>query len=226
MLIVLEGIDGSGKGTQSVKLVESLKQKGADVALFAFPRYTITRFGAVVGQYLNGDFGVGVHPKVASTLYACDRFESKHDLEAQLAVRDIVVCDRYVPSNLAHQCAKLNKEEGTKLAHWICDIEYGLFQVPVPDLVICLDLSVESAAKLIEKKAQRAYTEKKADLHECDLEYLKAVRNWYSFLPTSNCSRHRQWEVVSVERNGHLRSVDQVFEDVWQVAESACKDII
>jgi dTMP kinase len=229
MLIALEGIDGSGKGTQAASLVEKLKQHGLDVALFSFPRYEVTRFGAVIGEYLNGDFGEKIHPKLSSTIYAVDRFESCEDLKAQLSVRDVVVCDRYMPSNLAHQCAKLEPNslgESDELADWIWDMEYNLFKIPKPDLVICLDLRVEFAALLIAKKAKRSYTDKKADIHEADLDYLSEVRKWYRKLGSSESLQHKDWQVVSVERNGHLRKVEDVFNNVWEVAHEACKDII
>ncbi len=221
MLIAIEGIDGSGKGTQSRRLVETLKTQGWDVILFSFPRYTDTRFGAMVGEYLDGKFGVDVHPKLSAILYALDRHESLAELNAQLAVRDAIICDRFVPSNLAHQCAKLKGAEAQDLAKWLVEVEHGHFNIPVPDLVLCLDIPVEYAVQLIAKKQQRAYTDKAEDLHEADHEYLSAVRGWYSRLEGQYPAQ--VWKQVSVERNGHLRSIDSVFEDIFDIVESLLK---
>jgi dTMP kinase len=106
-LIVIEGIDGSGKGTQAQQLTERLAAAGHRVRLLSFPRYRDTLFGQAIGEFLNGRFGQldEVHPFLASVLYAADRYESKQVLLEALQQSDFVVCDRYVPSNLAHQGA-------------------------------------------------------------------------------------------------------------------------
>ena len=202
MLIVLEGIDGTGKGTQSKILVERL-QAGWTGRGF-IPRFLDTRSHSSERwsvEYLNGDFGTDVHPKLASLAYMMDRRESRGDLEAQLAVRDVVVCDRYTQSNM-HQVAKLrDNSEALALAKWLYETEYGLFELPLPDLVVQLDLSVKFAVKLIEKKSPRVYTDKVKDLHEADEEYLGRVRSWYSKVATLTEVRGaKDWREVSVER--------------------------
>src|SRR5580704_15426600 len=108
-LIAIEGIDGSGKGTQSRILVERLRQSGRKVELISFPRYEETFFGRLIGSFLNGQFGTldQVHPVLVSLLFAGDRFESRPKLEKALATCDVVVLDRYVASNVAHQGAKI-----------------------------------------------------------------------------------------------------------------------
>jgi dTMP kinase len=222
VLIVIEGIDGSGKGTHSKRLAEDLKREGTDVALLSFPRYTETRFGRVVGNYLNGKYG-DPHPMLAALPYAIDRFESREDLEAAIAVRDVVILDRYVPSNLAHQCARCDKPEAHALYEELIKLEHETFQLPWPDLVIGLDLPVPMAVKLIAKKAGRDYTDKAADKHEADHEYLAGVRRWYSTLASNYSS---QWEVVSVDRNGHIRPIDDVYEDVRRAAEPFIKQAL
>ena len=216
MLIVIEGIDGSGKGTQSQLLMDRLAEAGYDVHLFSFPRY-MEKFGKLVGRYLNGDFGEldRVHPQLASLLYSLDRFDVKNELEAQLAIRDVVICDRYVPSNIAHQCARLSdSEEAEELNKFLVDLEYVTFGLPVPNNVIQLDLPVQMAQKLIAKKAGRDYTDKDADLHESDANYLGEVRKWYS--RASLKGQHAVcWNQIRVDRNGHIRSVEDVHQDIW-----------
>ena len=120
-LIVIEGIDGSGKGTQAQQLTERLIATGRRVRLLSFPRYRETLFGHAIGDFLNGRFGQlnEVHPFLASVLYAADRFESKSVLADALHQSDVVVCDRYVPSNLAHQGDKLDGADREELLRTI-----------------------------------------------------------------------------------------------------------
>ncbi len=135
MLIVIEGIDGSGKGTQADLLCRRLRADGRRVRLFSFPSYTETFFGREVGRYLNGDYGslTSVPVEFAALLYAGDRFEKKQSLVAALADGGIVICDRYVPSNLAHQAAKLHGERQDALRGWIAALEYEVYGLPRPD---------------------------------------------------------------------------------------------
>src|SRR5579872_3745025 len=110
MLIDIEGIDGSGKGTQARLLTDRLLASGVSATLVSFPRYDATLFGKAVGEFLNGEFGSldTVHPFLVSLLFAGDRFESKAYLLEAMRTSQIVVLDRYVPSNVAHQAAKLD----------------------------------------------------------------------------------------------------------------------
>ena len=228
MLIVIEGIDGAGKGTQVGMLQARLRARNKKVHAFSFPRYDVTRGGDAVGRYLNGKFGnpVAVHPQLASLLYAMDRFESRNDLRAQIAVQDVVVCDRYVPSNLAHQCAKLDDTEGEALCRWIEEIEYDLYELPVPDLIIQLDLPTELAAKLIAKKAGRSYTDLKQDGHEADLKYLTEVRKWYAKLEAESRTRCNRWVKIQVDNlRGDIRPVEHVATDIWDEVVTSCPDI-
>ncbi len=216
MLIAIEGIDGSGKGTQAGLLIEALNGCGLTTELFSFPRYNTTKGGEAVGEYLNGKFGNPVDevdPKLAALLYALDRFESREDLLAQLAVKDVVVCDRYVPSNLAHQCAKLKAEDGEALCAWLNHLEYGIYSLPVPNLVIQLDLDIDLAKTLIAKKAARSYTTKAADGHEADLAYLNKVRWWYNNLHIKTL--YEEWRRINVgDGIGGIKPVEKVTAEI------------
>ena len=109
LLVAIEGIDGSGKGTQANLLRDALTQQGTSCGLIAFPRYDATMFGRTIGRYLNGEFGdlQAAGPHFAALLYAGDRFESLPLIQSEIKSRDVLLFDRYVPSNLAHQAAKL-----------------------------------------------------------------------------------------------------------------------
>jgi dTMP kinase len=211
-LVAIEGIDGSGKGTQAQRLLQRLKSQRRRAALLSFPRYDATFFGKAVGQYLNGAFGslTEVHPFFAALLFAGDRFESRGTLMEALASNDVVVLDRYVASNVAHQAARLEESARQKLIESIERLEFDVYQMPRPDLVVLLDLSVANAQGLIVNKPARSYTDRPADIQEADADYLARVRDLYLHL----ASAEPNWLVVSCERQGKLRSIDDIAEEI------------
>jgi dTMP kinase len=218
VLIAIEGIDGSGKGTQAAALREALSARGLKTALISFPRYQETFFGARIGDFLNGRFGSldEVHPFLAATLFAGDRLESKPILLQALAEHDVVVLDRYVASNIAHQAAKRSGYERAQLTEWIETLEFGANELPRPDLVILLDLPAASAQSLIAKKNARSYTDRAADLQEADGGYLENVRQVYREL----ASRDSAWRTVDVEHAGTLRTVNEIAAELLEVSIS------
>ena len=213
-LIVIEGVDGSGKGTQAQQLTERLTATGRRVRLLSFPRYRETLFGHAIGDFLNGRFGQlnEVHPFLASVLYAADRYESKNVLTEALEQSDVVVCDRYVPSNLAHQGAKLDGAEREELLRTIDRIEFDVFALPRPSLVVLLDVPVEIAQLNIAAKKPRSYTDKAADLQEADAEYLQRVRDVYLQLASAD----PLWQRVESARAGEQRSIAEIGEDILE----------
>lgn len=219
MLIAIEGIDGSGKGTQARRLLEWLPTQGYTASLISFPRYSETHFGATIGRFLNGEFGRldQVDPLLAATLYAADRFESKDVLLAQLAAHDVVIADRYVASNMAHQGAKEFGEERRQLQEWIAKSEHCVFQLPRADLVIHLDVPAETAQELIARKSKRDYTDKAADLQEADREYLCSVRQSYLDLAVTD----ETWRTVSLLDGDRLRSIEEIGEQIAALVEDA-----
>ena len=214
MLIAIEGIDGSGKGTQAKRLHERLLDAEVRSELISFPRYSQTHFGETIGRFLNGEFGEldQVDPHLAATLYAADRFESLGMLTDLLATRDVVVSDRYTPSNIAHQGAKRTSDARKQLTDWISKVEYDVFCLPKADLVIHLDLPAETAQELIAKKSKRDYTDKVADLQEADCDYLTSVRQAYLEL----AEKEDNWQTVSLLDGGRLRTIDEVADDIFE----------
>jgi len=222
VLIEIEGIDGSGKGTQARRLEERARQAGYRVQLFSFPRYEQTAFGKVVGDFLDGRFGRldEVDPYVAALFFAGDRLESRTLLQTALQRNDVVLCDRYVFSNVAHQAAKVDQPDGRRrLAEWVERLEFGLFELPRPDLVVLLDVPVETAQELVTAKGQRSYTDRKADLHEADREYLQRVRELYLEL----AAERREWKRVDCVEGGRLLDVEAVHERVWRVVQTVLR---
>jgi dTMP kinase len=221
MLIDIEGIDGSGKGTQAKILCDRFLAAGVSAALVSFPRYDATLFGKTVGEYLNGRFGslAAVHPFLVSLLFAGDRFESKPFLLEALRTSAVVVLDRYVPSNVAHQAAKLEGPARADLTAKILEIEFGIFGLPRPDLVLLLDLPVAVAQDLIARKQARNYTSCKADIQEADGGYLERVRDVYHALARSEPN----WKSISCCDGPRLRTIDEIAETIWQTAAAARK---
>ena len=215
--MAIEGIDGSGKGTQAQRLYEQLTAMGTRVELLSFPRYDATLFGKVVGDFLNGRFGtlVDVNPYLASLLYAGDRFESRDFLLASLEENEVVILDRYVASNIAHQASKLIGQHRDELVDWISNIEYNVFQLPKPDLVILLDLPASESQKLIALKQARSYTNKKADLQEADGNYLEKVRDVYLQLADDDS----YWETIECFNDEKLKSIEEVGQEISNVLE-------
>ena len=215
-LIAIEGIDGAGKGTQAGRLVSSLREMGLRVDTLQFPRYSATNFGGAIGDFLNGRFGSlnQVHPQLAAVLYAGDRFESRPLLMQLMEDNDVVVLDRFVGSNLAHQSAKRDGAERTALVDWIENIEYEVFQLPRPALTVLIDMSSQMSRELVSRKATREYTDQEADLQESDLPYLERVRRCYLALAHSRLD----WRTIhGLSEDGSLRTIDDVGTEIQTV---------
>ncbi len=217
-IVAIEGIDGVGKGTQTKMLYDRLVQSGKRVLLLSFPVYT-GFFGAMVGQYLNGYFGTldNVHPKQAALLYAMDRWETFKKIDTSLY--DVIVIDRYVPSNMAHQGGRAREEEKKSMIDWITDLEYKILGLPVPDLVILLDTEISLAAEQILKKKPRLYTDKNKDLHEQDDNYLCQVRDM--FLELSNLIPY--FKRIQCNEGNIMRTVDDIHSEIWSMVSTNLK---
>lgn len=208
-LIAIEGIDGAGKGTQAKLLVEKLRRLNLNVETMSFPQYGQTMAGELIGWYLNGGFG-DMNPRVASMLYAVDRFESRWKLRQMLDDNDVVVLDRYVGSNLAHQGAKAGSGLLDEFAEWACRLEYEVFKMPVASMTILIDMPTMVSQRLVEKKPSRSYTSQKADIHEADGAYLSRVRETYRTL-----AEKLDWKVVSgIDARTELRTVEDIGQEI------------
>ncbi|MDB5345721.1 MAG: tmk [Schlesneria sp.] len=219
LLVAIEGIDGSGKGTQAACLLDSLRAEGTRCQLFSFPRYRDTQFGAKIGDFLNGRFGNldQVSPFLVSLLFAGDRFESRQLLVDAIRDNDIVLCDRYVASNIAHQAAKVVGEERTELIRWIQYVEHQLYGLPQADCTLFLDVPVQHATQLIALKAQRAYTDRAADLQEADSAYLQKVHDVYTLLAAEGTG----WARIPCVESDRIKPVEEVAGDVRRVLGTA-----
>jgi dTMP kinase len=217
LLLAIEGIDGAGKGTQAARLAETAAEQGRRVASFSFPLYDGNPFSRAVADYLNGEFGTAdeVHPELAALLYAGDRLHARPRIVSALRENDLVVCDRYVASNQAHQGGKLTGEARRRLLAWLEEVEYGEFALPRPQLVILLDAPVALARRLVGRKAARGYTTLEADIHEADAVHSSATREVYLEL-----AERDGWRVVSTAGDdGAARDVDDIAAEIWTAVE-------
>jgi dTMP kinase len=181
--IVLEGIDGSGKRTQLEMLARALNTRKVPHTQISFPRYE-GFFGKLVAQFLNGDFGPldVVDPHFSAMLYAGDRLEAKPTIEADLAAGNMVLADRYVGSNLAHQTARVPPAKRSEFLQWLKQLEYEIYALPAEDLAVYLRVPAAEAHRLVGQKGARDYTKLRRDLLEGDIAHLEAASDVYDQL--------------------------------------------
>lgn len=189
-LIVLEGIDGSGKATQSGLLEDHLIKSGKDVMHISFPDYG-SPSSALVKMYLNGDFGRApgdVNPYAASMLYAVDRFASfRMKWKSFYENGGVVIADRYTTSNMVHQMTKYDDEGKRKeFLSWLDHMEYEELELPRPDVVILLDVPPAVSKKLVRERAKQGGS---MDIHEQHSAYLEnaAMRTRYFVKLMAGC---------------------------------------
>lgn len=215
---MIEGIDGSGKRTQLELLARALSQKGIACSQIGFPRYN-GFFGKLVGQFLNGDFGSldAVDPHFSALLYAGDRLEAKPTMERALAAGKILLADRYIGSNLAHQGARVPREKRAEFLKWLQQLEYEIYALPAEDLVIYLRVPVGEAHRLIGGKSPRDYTTLRRDLQEADRSHLEASSQVYDEL-----SQRSHWVKIECWDSATqvLRSPAAIHEEVLAAIEA------
>lgn len=213
-LVAIEGIDGSGKRTQMDLLhgIIAAGEGGQSVYSTAFPQYD-SWFGKMVGQFLNGDFGPldTLDPHFTALLYAGDRFESKPRLESALQAGKIVLVDRYIGSNLAHQTARVAPEKRAEFRRWIEHLEYGIYELPREDLILYLRVPPREAQRLVAKKSARTYTTAKQDILEASLRHLEQAADMYDLL-----ALEAPWVTIECfdAARGAMRSPKEIAQDV------------
>ena len=217
-LIVIEGVDGSGKRTQTELLSRALHARGLSCVMVSFPHYD-SFFGRMIGQFLNGEFGPleAVDPHFAALLYAGDRLEAKPHLQAALQTGQVVLADRYVASNLAHQGARVVPDRRGEFVAWLRRLEYEIYGLPAESLVVYLRVLPAQAQQLVERKAARQYTTQKHDLLESNLSHLERAARVYDELAADP-----DWvtiECLNAETQA-LRSPEEIHRDVLAAVET------
>ncbi len=224
VFVVIEGIDASGKATQTKFLVERLKKEGYEVETIDFPQYGKKSAGPLE-NYLNGKYGsskeLGAY--IPSIFYACDRFDSSFKIKKWLDEGKIVIADRYIASNISHQGGKIkNQEERRKYIEWLYNLEYKIFKIPKPDFTIILKTSPEFSERLVgkgydkgkEEKRKSYLGNKKKDIHEKDKEHLLNTLN--SYLEVAEMFPD-DFKIINCLEEGELLSKEKIHEKVWSV---------
>ena len=209
-LIVIEGLDGSGKSTQLELLNENLIKKGIDTRSVSFPNYD-SPSSTLVKMYLGGDFGKNpndVNAFAASVFYTVDRYASfKTDWGEYYNNGGTIISGRYTTSNAVHQASKLPVTQWEAFLSWLYDFEYNKIGIPKPDKVIFLDMPIEVSQKLLSKRYNG--DENKKDIHESDTEYLNKCRKAALFT-----AEYSNWEIIPCAKDGEARSIEDIANDV------------
>lgn len=215
-LIAIDGVDASGKQTQTTLLLSRLEKEGKEVKMVSFPAYDKPS-SILVKMYLNGEFGENpsdVNAYATSTLFAADRFATyRTDWGTDYNRGTIILADRYVSSNLIHQASKINDtDEKEKFLMWLDDLEYGIYNLPRPDVTIFLDMPPEYGAELMSGRLNKSNGDDKKDIHESDFSYLEKSYENAMFV-----AKKFNWKRISCIKDGQIRSVDEIHEDIYSI---------
>lgn len=215
-LIVIDGVDSSGKQTHTEMLAERLIKDGYDVKRLSFPDYD-SPSSSLVKMYLSGQFGENpddVNAYAASSFFAADRFASyrtkwKSDY---LNKNKIIIADRYVSSNMIHQASKLEtEEEKNKFLNWLSELEYDIYGIPKPDITFFLDMPVECAELLMKERKNKFSGEEQKDIHENNRDYLEK-----SYNNACHAAKSLGWHRIDCTRNGKIRTIAQINDELYR----------
>lgn len=214
-LIVIEGLDGSGKSTQMQCLCENLDKVGVKYKRIKLPNYSSPSC-TLVNMYLKGEFGTradDVNAYAASSFYAVDRFASfKQVWGRDYLEGTVILADRYATSNAVHQMVKLSSDKWDEYLAWLEDYEYVKMGIPKPTAVIFLDMPVEVSQKLMSERYNG--DEKKKDVHEADTEYLKKCRK-AAFYAADKLS----WKVISCTKDDKVKSIEEIADEIFSAVK-------
>ena len=209
-LIVIEGLDGSGKGTQAKLLAKTLAERGKKVREVSFPNYE-SDSSALVKMYLAGEFGrdpSDVNAYAASSFYAVDRYAGyKKDWGGFYNEGGIVIADRYTTSNAIHQCSKLPDDAWDGFLQWLFHFEYELLGIPAPDAVVYLRVPPDVSQKLMSGRYHG--DEAKKDIHESNMAYLARSRQAADY-----CAKALGWRTIECTREGEMRSIEGIQREI------------
>ena len=211
--IAIDGLDGSGKGTQSEKFVEKLRSEGKRVRVLSFPMYE-SDSSIFVRMYLEGKLGdkpSDTNAYAASMFFATDRYISyatdwKKDIEDG---DTYVVANRYTTANAVHQLSKLPENEWEDFLKWLWDFEFTKLGLPKPDLVLYLELPPRLSLSLVKSRSDT--TGQKMDIHEKDTAYMDKCYEAALY----SCKR-LGWKQIKCYENDQIRTREDIFEEIYK----------
>lgn len=225
-LIVIDGTDGSGKATQVASLTKRLRKDGHRVKVIDFPEYYKNFFGKFIGHCLSEQYYnfINIHPKIASTLYAADRWESREEIEKWLKKGYVVLANRYVSANQIHQGGKIeNAKKRNGFIKWLDEMEYEVFGIPRPDITFYLSLPINIVLELLEKrnssKMKREYLKKKKDVHEEDVNFLTNSRKSALWL----AKNQKNWIKIDCAPKKEILPIEEIHEMVYKEVKKVFK---
>lgn len=215
-LIVIEGLDGSGKTTQYERLAERLTADGTDYRKVSFPDYD-SDSSALVKMYLAGEFGNrpgDVNCYAASLFYAVDRFASyKSGWGKYYEAGGNILAARYSTSNAVHQLPKLPEEQWDEFLEWLAATEYEKMGIPAPDLCIMLDVPPEVSAKMMTERYSG--DENKKDIHERDQEYQQRCRKAAKW-----AAQKWGWTIIDCTKDGEMLSIEEISDKIYSAVKA------
>jgi dTMP kinase len=223
--IVVEGIDGSGKATQTKLLFQKLKKEKFKVKKIDFPQYKNNFFGSFIGECLAGEHGnfLKLDARIASVLYAADRFESSQKINNWIKQGYFVIADRYVSANQIHQGGKITDEKKReKFIKWLDKMEFGIFKLPRPQLVLYLDVPVKISQTLLEGREGKGEkntfkgVRKGKDLYERSVDHLAKARRSAANMAEGN----NNWKRINCATEGQIMPRQRISELVWQAVKN------
>jgi len=220
-IIVIDGGDNVGKATQADLLLRRLSDDGVAAGKMDFPQYNKNTYGHLIKECLDsqhGDF-IALDPKIAATLYAVDRYESKPEIDKWLDEGKIIVLDRYVSANMLHQGSKIeDPDKREEFLNWLDHVEYEIFDLPRPDLTIYLNVPPDESEKLLEYVVGMGG--KVIDAAESDRMHQAKVAACAEYLSTSR----DRWETVECMIDGNLRTREDIHEEIYKIVAEQLKD--
>lgn len=218
-ILVIEGLDGSGKATQTALLEKKLQEKGIPVRRVSFPDYNEPS-SALVKMYLDGSFGSdpdAVNPYAASTFYAVDRYASYRRLwQEDYKKGTVILADRYTTSNAIYQMVKLPRSQWQSFLIWLADMEYDKMGLPRPRKTIYLDMPPAVSQKML--TARYNGDESKKDIHESRVDFLFKCRDAALY-----ASQYWSWKRISCADGDQPKSIEEISELVLQAAMEVLK---
>jgi dTMP kinase len=213
--IAIEGGDGSGKGTHSELLLEYMNEQGKAATKISFPRYG-NDSAFYVEKYLNGAYGKAndVPADLGVLPYAIDRYAASADIRKALAGDDsVLIADRYMASNLAHQGSKISDAvERSAFYERTKTTEYGVLGIPKPDMTIVLVMPTEHMQSNVDKKSARDYTSLKRDIHESDADHLEKAKSNFEELCVLYPAEFTA--IQCVDELGAMRPIDDIQQEI------------